>query len=444
MSDFDTEFRGGRAVPTGRIARMTRLGALAGGLAGGVVAQGVLQLARGRRPNMADLVLTPANARRLTAQLSHLRGAAMKLGQMLSLDAGDMLPPELTAIMATLRDGAQPMPPKQLRGVLDAAWGAGWMRRFSRFDVRPIASASIGQVHRARTLDGRDLAIKLQYPGVAASIDSDLDNVTTLLRLSGMVPRDVDFSPLLDEARRQLHEEADYTREADYLARFGAHLADDPDFRVPALHADFCTPSVLAMEFIESTPIEAVADAPQAERDRVAQALITLTLREMFDFRLMQTDPNFANYRYDAGSRQIVLLDFGAARGFDAAMAGQYRALLRAGLVQDRVAVRIAMIDIGYFDASAAQAHQDLLLDMFDLACEALRQDTPFDFGTTDLIVRMRDMGMVLGGEREFWHVPPAELLFLHRKIGGMFLLAARLRARVALGPLVAAYADVN
>lgn len=435
------DFEGGRAVPTGRIARLARLGGLAGGLAGGVVAQGARDLARGRRPVLADLVLTPANARRLTAQLSHLRGAAMKLGQMMSMDAGTVLPPELTAILASLRDDASPMPPAQLRQVLDAAWGPGWRARFRRFDVRPLASASIGQVHRAMTPEGRDLAIKVQYPGVAASIDSDLGNVAALLRLSGMVPRSVDFAPLLDEARAQLHEEADYAAEAAHLRSFGAHLAGDGDFVLPALHEALCTPQVLAMDYIESAPIEAVAETPQAERDRVARALIALTLRELFAFGLMQTDPNFANYRYQAATGRVVLLDFGAVRSLSPGVAGRYRHLLRAGLAADRAAVQAAMIDLGYFHGATAAAHQDAILAMFDMACAPLRQEGPFDFGATDLIARLRDRGMVLGGEREFWHVPSAELLFLHRKIGGMFLLAARLGARVALRPLVEGYA---
>jgi predicted unusual protein kinase regulating ubiquinone biosynthesis (AarF/ABC1/UbiB family) len=138
----------------------------------------------------------------------------MKLGQMLSLDAGDMLPAELTAILARLRDSAHHMPPAQLQKVLNAEWGADWRRRFAHFDPRPLAAASIGQVHRARLPDGRELAIKVQYPGVAASIDADVDNVATLLRLSNLLPASLDIAPLLEEAKRQLHEEADYVREA--------------------------------------------------------------------------------------------------------------------------------------------------------------------------------------------------------------------------------------
>ena len=121
---------------------------------------------------MAQLLQTPANTLRLTEGLSHLRGAALKLGQMLSMDTGVVLPDELTAILGRMRDDARHMPPKQVQSVLNAEWGPGWYTRFARFDVRPFAAASIGQVHRAILPDGRDLAIKVQYPGVRASIRS--------------------------------------------------------------------------------------------------------------------------------------------------------------------------------------------------------------------------------------------------------------------------------
>ena len=113
----------------------------------------------------------------------------MKLGQMISMDAGDMLPPELAAIMGRLRDRAHHMPPQQLDTVLAREWGRDWRRRFAHFQAHPIAAASIGQVHRARLPDGRELAIKVQYPGVKDSIDSDVDNVATLLRVSGVLPK---------------------------------------------------------------------------------------------------------------------------------------------------------------------------------------------------------------------------------------------------------------
>ena len=138
----------GAAVPTGRVARLMRFGGIGAGIAGGMAAGGLRALAQGKRPDLAQLLLTPANTLRLTDGLSHLRGAALKLGQMLSMDIGLVLPGELTAILGRLRDDARPMPPKQLQTVLNAEWGAGWYSRFARFDVRPFAAASkIGRAH---------------------------------------------------------------------------------------------------------------------------------------------------------------------------------------------------------------------------------------------------------------------------------------------------------
>lgn len=425
------------AVPGGRAARLFHFGGMVAGIAGGVAAGGLRQIAGGQRPDLQSLLLTPANARRLTASLSHMRGAALKMGQMLSMDTGVVLPPELTTILASLRDDARHMPPKQLQAVLDAEWGRGWRSRFRRFDVRPFAAASIGQVHRAETLDGEALAIKVQYPGVRDSIESDVDNIATLLRLPGLLPAGMDLSPLLRSAKAQLHDEADYVTEAAHLQHFGALLAQDAAFVVPRLQRGLSTRQVLAMGYVESLPIDALLEAPQAVRDRAARELIALVLRELFDFRAMQTDPNLANYRLEPASGRIVLLDFGAVRRIDPGLSDAFRNLLRAALDGGQEARQAAMARIGYFGPDTAPHHRDLILRMFDMAMAPLRQQEPFDFAQSDLLDRLRDAGLALGAERDLMHVPPTETLFLHRKIGGMYLLAARLRARVALRDLV-------
>jgi predicted unusual protein kinase regulating ubiquinone biosynthesis (AarF/ABC1/UbiB family) len=445
MSDRSpTQREQGAAVPMGRASRLLHFGGMASGIAGNVAMGGLRALASGQRPDLAALLLTPANTLRLTEGLSHLRGAALKLGQMLSMDSGVVLPPELTAILARMRDDARPMPPKQLQSVLNAEWGPGWYGRFARFDVRPFAAASIGQVHRARTRDGEELAIKVQYPGVSDSIDSDVDNVATLLRLPGLLPRAMDVTPLLDEAKRQLHAEADYLAEARNLTQFGALLDGSEVFALPRLHPDLTTPKVLAMSYIESKPLDVVETAPQAERDRVAAALIDLVLRELFDFGAMQTDPNLANYRYQPETGRIVLLDFGAVQPIAPALAAAFRDLAQVALEGGAEATRAAMLRIGYFGPDTAVPHQALIQSMFDTAMAPLRQAEPFNFGTSDLLDRLRDMGLALGTERDLAHVPPAATLFLHRKIGGMYLMAARLRARVALGPMVAQRAGLT
>ena len=439
MSDDPAEKRGA-PVPSGRGLRLLHMGGIVAGIAGGVIGGGLRQLAQGQRPELPNLLMTPTNALRLTDGLSHMRGAALKLGQMLSMDSGLVLSPQLTAILATLRDDARPMPPQQLRDVLNAEWGQGWLARFRKFDVRPFAAASIGQVHRAETRDGRSLAIKVQYPGVRVSIDSDVDNMAALMRLPGLLPKGMDIAPLLAAAKAQLREEADYTAEASHLRRFGQLMAGSVDFVVPDLQDDLSTGQVLAMTYVDSQPIDTLETAPQAVRDRAATDLIDLVLQELFTFRAMQTDPNLANYRIEPATGRIVLLDFGAVRPVDPGLSATFRALLNAALDRDAAARSAAMLRIGYFGPGTALQHQDLIQQMFDVAMDPLRQDSPFDFGQSDLLDRLRDMGLALGTERDLMHVPPAETLFLHRKIGGMYLLATRLRARVNLRQLANRY----
>ena len=430
------------AVPGGRLSRLARLGSLATGVAGGMLAEGARQFAAGRRPTVSELMLTPANARRVADQLAQLRGAAMKVGQLMSMDAGNLLPPELADILGRLREDARTMPMSQVVQVLETHWGKGWEQGFERFSFTPAAAASIGQVHRARSVDGQELAIKLQYPGVRRSIDSDVDNVATLLRVSGLLPKALDLAPLLAEAKRQLHEEADYPREAACLQRFAALLEGDADFVLPQPVAALTRSDILAMHWVEGVAVESLDDATQPVRDRIATLLIGLLFRELFEFRLIQTDPNFANYRYDVARDRLVLLDFGATRAYPAGVVEAYRRLMAGAIRNDRAAMSEAAQAIGYFQAHIHAHQREAVIALFAEACEPLRHRGAYDFGASDLARRIRDAGLRLSMERDFWHTPPADALFLHRKLGGLYLLAARLKARVDVSALVAPWLD--
>ncbi|WP_295563593.1 AarF/ABC1/UbiB kinase family protein [uncultured Sphingomonas sp.] len=428
-----------RAVPTGRLARLGGFGRLAGGVAGGMLAEGARRLAQGERPRMGDLVLTPANAARVADRLSHLRGAAMKLGQMISMDAGDVLPPELSAILARLRNQGYRMPPQQLDQVLAQEWGRDWRRRFRHFEAAPVAAASIGQVHRATLPDGRRLAIKVQYPGVAESIDSDVDNVATLLRVSGLLPRGLDIAPLLDEAKRQLAEEADYTREGEQMRAYAARLDGDARYVVPTLEPELTTRNVLAMSFVEGQAIETLEGALQEARDAAITALVTLVLRELFEFGVMQTDPNFANYRWQADSGALVLLDFGATRAVPAETADAYRRLIEAGLARDRDMIREVAVETGFIGVEAARAHRGAVDRIIAAIDAALNRPGAFDFGDRAFVPVVREEAKAMIADRDTWHVPHVETLFVQRKVSGTALLAARLKARVDVRGLAAA-----
>ena len=433
-----------RKVPSARLSRLAFFGQLAGGIAGGVLAEGARKLASGERPRLSDLLLTPANATRVTEQLSKLRGAAMKLGQMISMDAGDVLPPELTDILSRLRDAAHYMPPAQLNKVLIAEWGPDWRRRFKHFEARPIAAASIGQVHRATLPDGTLLAIKVQYPGVADSIDADVDNVASLLRLSNLLPATLDIAPFLAEAKQQLREEADYVREAEQMLRYRQMLAGEDAFLIPAPYPELSGQRILAMDFIAGQSIESLQTQPQEVRDRAMGALLDLVLRELFEFGYMQTDPNFANFRWQPEAGRIVLLDFGAARAVPERTVQAYRRLMRAGLAQDQDALRDALVENGFVSPLTLQRHRSALDGMIAILMAHLGKPGMFDFADRSFVENVRRHAEPIIADRVAWHLPPADTLFVQRKVSGTALLAIRMQARLPLLEMVAAKVEAS
>ncbi|WP_404973952.1 ABC1 kinase family protein [Vibrio campbellii] len=432
-----------RSLPTHRISRLSKFASLATRVAGNVIAEGTKQIAKGNKPKAKDLLLTPQNIARLTDQLAHLRGAAMKLGQMLSMDAGDVLEPELADILSRLRSNADPMPAKQLNGVMENALGTNWKTEFLSFNFKPIASASIGQVHQAYSDAGDNLAVKVQYPGVRKSIDSDVDNVGTLLKVVGLIPESVDYKGLLEEAKKQLHDEADYAREAHFAIRYHDALKEHPHFVVPKIHTESSSDSVLAMEFIDGSPIEQIEHYDQSTRDFVMHSLLELLFRELFEFKMVQTDPNFANYLYIENTRQIGLLDFGATREYSEQFSTGYRQAFASVVNDDEQGLNNALEQIGFFSKTIMPAQRQAILDLVKMACEPMLVDEPYDFKASGLAQKLREAGTILSMEQDYWHTPPADALFLHRKIGGMYLLAARIGAKVNIRQLVSPYLQI-
>jgi len=424
-------------VPQSRFERLARIGLAAGELAVGAATEGIRRLARGEAAELGAALLSGANARRLATRLARLRGAAMKIGQLVSLQGEDVLPPEFAQALATLRSQAAPMPPEQVRRALGREYGRGWEKRFARFDWEPVAAASIGQVHRAVAANGRDLALKIQYPGVARSIASDVDNVAVLLRLFNLLPLGLDVGGMAAEAKRQLAQEADYEAEGRFLERYAKLVAGEPGLAVPRVHWDLTTQRIMAMDFMAGEPLETLASAPQAKRDAVGTLLERLLFRELFEFRVMQTDPNFANYLWQPESGRVVLLDFGATMRFPKEFVAKYARITRAVLAGDRDAVAQGAIDIGYAAADDSPERIAAVVDVVFLVCEPLRHRGRYDFPASDLPARVRDLGYDLAFRRGLVRAPPPETIFLHRKLVGAFLLLARIGARVDARGLV-------
>ncbi len=429
-------------MPQTRLGRLVSVALAAGELALGGVAEGVRRLTAGPPPagsEAASAFLSADNARRLAARLARLRGGAMKLGQMMSLQGADLLPPEFAQALEILRSQAAPMPLAQLRRVLGREYGKGWESRFEHFDFEPIAAASIGQVHRARAVDGRDLALKIQYPGVARSIKSDVDNLAVLLQTLKLLPHEVDVKAIAAEAARQLGQEADYLAEVAHLENYARQVADEPRLLVPRAHPDLTTTRILAMDFVDGEPLEALAEVGVAQntRDAVGTLLERLLFRELFEFGLMQTDPNFANYLWQPVTGKLVLLDFGATIRFDAAFIADYARITRAVIEGDPAEVARHAVAIGYVAANDPPAMVKAAVDVIMTVCEPLQHQGRYDFGASDLPSRARDLGFDLGLRQGLLRTPPPRTMFLHRKLVGSFLTLARIKARVDARALV-------
>lgn len=422
-------------VPTSRLSRFSSLGGLASRLAGNVIVAGAKKLSQGQKPSLNELVMTPQNITHMANKLAELRGAAMKVGQMLSMDSGELLPKELSDILSKLRSDAKAMPHKQLITILKSNWGDDWLDPFAHFELSPFAAASIGQVHLATLSTGEKLAVKLQYPGIRNSINSDIDNVATILKLSNLIPSNVQFDQLLDEAKKQLHVEADYHSELIMLQRFQSFIGngqiDGNNFVIPQVYPSLCNQNILVMEFIEGQSIESIATLAQPIRDEVAIRLFELFFKELFCFKLMQTDPNFANYQFQITSGKLVLLDFGASRVIPDALSEQYRQLMSANITDNRLAMESAAQGIGFFQDSITATQKSLVLDIFYMACEPLRFDGEYDFSRNTLASRIKEAGMAMSMQSNEWHSPPADAIFIHRKLAGLYLLATRIGAKV-------------
>ncbi|MEQ1540190.1 MAG: AarF/UbiB family protein [Sphingorhabdus sp.] len=215
-------------------------------------------------------------------------------------------------------------------------------------------------------------------------------------------------------------------------------LAEDDRYVVPELEEPFTTSRVLAMSFVEGKAVEMLADAPQDTRDTAMAHLIELVLREIFEFGVMQTDPNFTNYRWQHETGKLVLLDFGATRDVTPSTVAAYHAMIAAGLDGDRDAMRDTAVAAGFLGAGAVAAHQDAIDRIIAAIDIAMNSSDTFDFGGRAFVPVVHEEAKALIADRSTWHVPQVDTLFVQRKVSGTALLAVRLQARVDVKGLAA------
>jgi predicted unusual protein kinase regulating ubiquinone biosynthesis (AarF/ABC1/UbiB family) len=432
-------------IPTSRLARTARFGGLVAGQSARWAGTQVANRVRtDEQAEAADAKRALALADELVTQLGQMKGAAMKLGQVLSTVDFDMVPEgEREAFkerLGALRDDAPQVPFKNMRKVLLEDLGGSLDEHFDAFDEEPIAAASIGQVYRATLHDGRDVAVKVQYPGVAEAVETDLRNAAVLLPLVKRLAPGLDAKAILGELRDRVAEELDYELEAQNHRRVARAFRDHPFIRVPAVVTSMSTRRVLITEYVSGRGFGEVKALPEAERDRFAEICFRFFYGLLRRERIAAGDPHPGNYLLGEDGR-VCFLDFGLVRRMDAEYLDGERALARAVIDGDADCVHDWMARLGYLPDPTAFDPERVLGQL------ATAGEWYFTTGFRRLDPEYVRNAMEISGspaspffeEMRRQTIPPQALL-LRRMEGLLFSVLGELRAGADWGTLALEY----
>ncbi len=415
-------------IPTSLFGRGTKLLGLASKLA--------IEEASSRLKTWEDekdkLLSKVQMAQDMVKTLSQLKGASMKVGQLLSLDLGDYLPPEIVKVLEQLHHQSTFLDFNKIEKVLKAELGDKYSH-FKDISRTPIAAASIGQVHKA-VLHDKDVVLKVQYPGVAESIPSDMKLLEIIMKQANFFQgkRETDLTSFFEEVKAVLMKEADYNNELMMHLLYKEKFKDSP-YVIPKAYEEYSTGKVLTQEYIEGVSFTQWLETnPELEvREKLSDLMMKLYLEEVFVHGMVQTDPNPGNFLITKDDR-IALLDFGAVKVYSKEFITGYRDILIYAYNKDSEKIIEQSIKLGFMDPREGQDVKDIYLEMMEFLVESFRQDDHFDFTDKTFFAKSRDLSWEMT-KRCKYSPPPKDLLFLHRKLAGVFIFIKKMDVKIRL-----------
>jgi predicted unusual protein kinase regulating ubiquinone biosynthesis (AarF/ABC1/UbiB family) len=429
---------------TSAFGRFVKVGGLVGRVGVSMLGEQAVGLLRdGPTKRLKKAENTVRNAVRIADTLGEMKGAAMKVGQMLSLHEG-LLPPEVAAVLSVLQ--------KEAPSVSFEVMGRKLRREFDNFDalfasVEPeaFAAASIGQVHRGVLRDGREVAVKIQYPNADRMVRADLKNLKALLGNLVSLFTDIDFEPIWEEVRERLLEEVDYLKEADNIRRAAAIQSDYPGIIVPAVVQEATSRRVLTMEFVDGIPpAEAVSERyPRHLRDQWGVALFEFTLRGLLQHRFLHADPNLANFAFREDGK-VVVYDYGCMKEIPEDLAAGYAGLIDAVLHRRKAAIPGLLRNMGVFKEGEVALSREMTDPYVDLVQDIVRASPPYTFGEDSSIYEsLYELGMSNWQDATDIRFP-RDVVFIDRTLVGLFGNLSKLRATGPWRKLLRKHTAIN
>lgn len=321
-----------------------------------------------KKQEVEELTRKAKAAREVIKSMGELKGALMKLGQMLSITEDLILPPEISALFTELQKNAPPMPSEDIKKVFVESFGKAPEELFYRFEEKPMAAASIGQVHRAWLDENTPVAVKIQYPKIVKAIKNDFENLDALKKFMTLLfPKTPNVDSYLLELKRSLAQECDYFQEKESLDFFREHSSERfPDIVIPKTYPDYCSQTILTLEYLEGDDFVDTKSYPQEVKDHLGQLLYDYHNFCFYELRRLHSDPQYGNYLFKQD--KIIMLDFGSVRSFDVDFVKDYILLLKSIESKDLELYRSVLLRFGFFDSKdSEQLFRDHLNMVYDL-----------------------------------------------------------------------------